>query len=79
MSYIKKTIYEMEMDSIERSICENLIVSNLDNHNFQVYNADKNTEYDVSIVDGIYTCTCPHHQYRHVNCKHIMKVINYYN
>lgn len=45
---------------------------------------DKNKEYEVTIVEDERTgkpimghCSCPHHTYRLVQCKHIIKVISY--
>lgn len=80
MSYIKKTIEQMERDSIERSEFENLEVEQLDEETFVVYNLDKDTQYNVLLsINGQYECSCPHHTYRQINCKHIMKALKYYN
>lgn len=76
--YIKKTITEMELDSIIRSETENLSCEYVNNNHYVVHNLDKCTCYDVTIdTNGNYECSCPHHTYRRVKCKHIIKIQNY--
>lgn len=76
--YIKKTIAEMEFDSIIRAQNENLSCEYISENHYIVHNLDKYTCYDVTIDEnGYYTCSCPHHIYRNVKCKHIIKVENY--
>ena len=73
--YIKKTIAEMEYDSIQRAETENLSCEYIEENHYVVHNLDKYTDYDVYIDEyGEYTCSCPHHIYRGVKCKHIMKI-----
>lgn len=39
--------------------------------------SDPNKEYTVTkFNDGTWKCTCPHHTYRHSECKHIRKIKN---
>lgn len=75
--YIKKTIVEMELDSIERASIENLSCEYIEENHYFIHNLDKNTCYEVYKDDnGEYHCNCPHHIYRNVICKHIVKLQN---
>lgn len=41
----------------------------------QVVSSSGSGSYTVSEVDGVWSCTCPHHTYRRVECKHIRQVL----
>lgn len=73
MSYIKKTIYQMEMDSLHRAHAEPFMVLELNDKYIEVCNLAKDTRYLITKDDGyIIDCDCPHRFYRHVNCKHMI-------
>lgn len=40
----------------------------------EVLSSSGSSSYKVTEVDGVWSCTCPHHTFRRVNCKHIQKV-----
>jgi hypothetical protein len=54
---------------------EVLEVSKLPNGRWRVINWGKDTEYEVSLSSGgFWDCTCPFHQAKDINCKHIRAV-----
>lgn len=78
--YIKKTIAQMEDDSYQRALSEHFEIDKINNEEFNIYNLDNRTGYIVSLLDDlIIDCTCPHHRYRNVVCKHQIAVASEYN
>lgn len=73
MSYVYKTIHQMEMDSYKRAHDEPLMVEEINDNYIRVENFAKNTKYIVR-RDGDYIidCDCPHHIHRGVICKHMV-------
>jgi DNA polymerase (family 10) len=41
---------------------------------FEVASSSRDISYVVSQVDSVWSCSCPHHTYRKVECKHIKQV-----
>jgi DNA polymerase/3'-5' exonuclease PolX len=41
---------------------------------FEVASSSRDISYVVSRVDSVWSCSCPHHTYRKVECKHIKQV-----
>lgn len=71
-AYVRKTFEEMENDSYVRAREQNIIVEKVTDQVAIAVNLDQGTEYDISIENNEVTnCTCPHHHYRGVNCKHM--------
>ncbi len=77
MVYIRKTKYEMEIDSEERALLENLRAEFVDEYTIIVSNMDKGTSYEIGIDivndnEVLVCCSCPHSYYRKVICKHLI-------
>jgi hypothetical protein len=65
----------MVMDSYQRAEDEYLIVDQTGEEEYEVTNVGHCTMYHVTLVnDCVVSCDCPHHIYRGVPCKHIIKV-----
>jgi uncharacterized Zn finger protein len=41
---------------------------------FAVKSQTKDIKYEVKLENGVWTCQCPDHIYRHRDCKHILAV-----
>lgn len=77
MAYIRKTIEEMETDSIIRGRSETFDIVHQKNGYYIIRNLEKETYYKVYFDnDGfLYECSCPHYTYRHIKyCKHLVYV-----
>lgn len=81
MSYVKKTKYQMQLDSFDRALEQDIKAINLSeigrsSKQIIVQNYDHNTVYEIIIKDNeIISCNCPHHFYRNVICKHMVAVM----
>jgi hypothetical protein len=66
----------MTMLGFERAVDENLkLVKVFGQSKFFVINKENENGYEVTVVDNkAVSCTCPHHVYRQVACKHMFTV-----
>lgn len=70
-----KTIYEMESDSYNRAIDEDLKVEKLTEDQYLVINFEHQSIYHVDTDnEKVLSCDCAHYTYRNIICKHMMKV-----
>ncbi len=75
--YVRKTESQMIIDSFNRSQVEQLFVEKVNAEEFLVTNLDHMSMYKVDVQSGhVCNCDCPHHFYRGVICKHMVKVSN---
>lgn len=56
------------------AIAQNGLIERNTQNSFIVHSQTSNKEYSVAVVGGVWSCTCPDHTYRHVECKHIHAV-----
>lgn len=72
--YQRKSISEMNYDSIDRGKMQDIRVEKVDQNLALAYNYEKNTEYEITLDGEIVTnCNCPHKKYRNINyCKHMV-------
>jgi hypothetical protein len=69
-----KTMEQMLIESQERAITQDFVVSEIDEDTYSVFNCMYNTEYEVKCRgDLVVSCTCGHYVYRGVICKHIIR------
>jgi hypothetical protein len=70
-----KTEAQMVRDAYNRSDREDHSVMKLNDQEYLVKNYTNNSSYIVEVDDNfIYNCSCPHHVYREVICKHMISV-----
>jgi membrane protein implicated in regulation of membrane protease activity len=56
------------------SIAVNGLIERVAENQFMVHSQTSSKEYTVGVNGQSWTCSCPDHQYRHVECKHIHAV-----
>jgi predicted nucleic acid-binding Zn finger protein len=56
------------------SLAINGLIERVSASSFMVHSQTSNREYVVSLNGKAWSCSCPDHQYRHVECKHIHAV-----
>ena len=65
---------ELSRELRGESIASNGLIEKISSTDFMVHSQTCSKEYVVSVAGNVWSCTCPDHQYRHVECKHIHAV-----